>query len=138
MLKYLIYAITQKNGSNLHNLCVNQKPVLYVLHHSGFNSCTKFQNFPIPIIGVLLKKLSQIEPIFTISENKDGRRSAILDPISKSLNSEQWGTKVITHIKFHENISKDYREKLVRIQICPFSATKMAASRPSWIRFQNL
>ena len=60
MLTYLISDKTHKNGSNLHNLCVTKKPVLYVLHHSGFNTCTKFQNFPIPNKVVLLKKLSQI------------------------------------------------------------------------------
>ena len=100
MLKYLIYAITQKNGSNLHNLCVNQKPVLYVLHHSGFNTCTKFQNFPILKTGVLVKKLRQFEPYFTISENKNGRWSAILDPILKSFDSKQWGTMVNISIQY--------------------------------------
>ena len=130
------------NSSNLHILCVIQKPVLYVVHLSWVYTCTKFQNVSIPIKGVLIKnvvtlgqmiwsqktnmaavppswiwfqnhlqdiknttawcymshfkkksqkflKISVYKWNWTISGNKDGRQSAILDSITKSFEKKE-------------------------------------------------
>ena len=84
---------------------MNQKPVLYVLGLSVVNSCTKFQNFLITNKEVLPKKLSQFQSNITISRNKDGRHSAILNPISKSFELRLAHHTTILHIKFHEDLT---------------------------------
>ena len=56
-IKNAVFCNFYVSDHNLHNLCVNQKPVLYVVHPSGVITRIKFRNFPNHITGLLIKKL---------------------------------------------------------------------------------
>ena len=58
MSKYLDFLKNYISGAHLHNLCVNDKPVIYVLHLLRSNTYTKFQEIPMLNLGVLIEKLN--------------------------------------------------------------------------------